>query len=91
MYIANRVREYLNERGVTYDLVVHPRTHSSQRSAEAAHVPGDRLVKPVVVEDDNGYLMVVLPSTRRVELRALSAELQRRLRLATEDELRTPV
>ncbi|MBC7838682.1 MAG: hypothetical protein H7Y39_08605, partial [Nitrospiraceae bacterium] len=60
MHIADRVRDYLNQRGVTYGLIVHPQTRCSQESAEAAHVPGDRLVKPVVLEDDNGYLMVVL-------------------------------
>jgi Ala-tRNA(Pro) deacylase len=88
MYIANRVRDYLNQRGVTYDLIVHPHTRSSQESAEAAHVPGDRLVKSVVLEDDDGYLMVVLPSTRRVRLGVLSGKLQRHLRLATEAELK---
>jgi Ala-tRNA(Pro) deacylase len=88
MYIANRVRDYLNQRGVSDDIIVHPRTHGSQESAEAAHIPGDRLVKPVVLEDDKGYLMVVLPSTRRVQLGMLSAELQRRMRLATEAELK---
>ena len=89
MQVASRVRDYLNERGVTYDLIEHPRTQSSQGSAEAAHVPPERLVKPVIVEDDKGYLMVVLPSTRRVQLRVLSEELHRRLHLATEDELKT--
>ncbi len=88
MHIANRVRDYLIQRGVTYDVIVHPRTRCSQQSAAAAHVPGDRLVKSVVLEDDNGYLMVVLPSTRRVRLGVLSAELQRHLRLATEAELK---
>ena len=88
MHIANRVRDYLIQHGVTYDVIVHPQTRCSQESAAAAHVPGDRLVKSVVLEDDNGYLMVVLPSTRRVRLGVLSAELQRHLRLATEAELK---
>ncbi len=88
MHIANRVRDYLNQRGVAYEVIVHPQTRCSQESAAAAHVPGDRLVKSVVLEDDNGYLMVVLPSTRRVRLGVLSAELQRPLRLATEAELK---
>lgn len=88
MQIANRIRDYLIQRGVTYDVIVHPQTRCSQESAAAAHVPGDRIVKSVVLEDDNGYLMVVLPSTRCVRLGVLSAELQRHLRLATEAELK---
>ena len=45
MHIANRVRDYLIQRGVVYDVIVHPQTRCSQESAAAAHVPGDRLVK----------------------------------------------
>lgn len=88
MHIANRVRDYLNLHGIAHGVIVHPQTRCSQESAAAAHVPGDRLVKSVILEDDNGYLMVVLPSTRRVRLGVLSAVLQRHLCLATEAELK---
>src|SRR5581483_1866835 len=50
-------------------------------------VPGDRLAKSVVLQDDSGYVMAVLPSTHHVRLGKLSRELNRNLRLATEDEL----
>lgn len=56
-------------------------------TAELAHVPGDRLAKSVVLEDDDGFMMAVLSSTRHIRLGQLSRELNRKLRLATEDEL----
>jgi len=56
-------------------------------TAELARVPGDRVAKSVILEDDDGYVMAVLPSTYHVRLGKLSRELNRRLRLATEDEL----
>jgi Ala-tRNA(Pro) deacylase len=58
-------------------------------TAELAHVPGDRLAKSVVLEDEDGYVMAVLPSTHHVRLGKLGRELNRSLRLATEKQLTT--
>jgi Ala-tRNA(Pro) deacylase len=41
----------------------------------------------VVLEDENGYLMVVVPSNRRVDLGELHRIMNRNLGLATEGEL----
>jgi len=45
------------------------------------------LVKCVLLEDDNGYLMAVIPATHKVDLGAVHRELNRELGLATEREL----
>jgi len=87
MAIATTVSNYLAEHDVSYDVLTHPHTASSGESAEAAHVPGTRLAKSVVLEDDHGYLMVVLPSNRQVNLGELHRQLNRNLGLATEGEL----
>ncbi len=87
MAIATTIKRYLKEHDVAYDVVVHPRTLTSMQTAAQAHVPGDRLIKAVVIEDEHGYLMVALPSTHRLELGQLHRQLQRNLGLATEDEL----
>lgn len=87
MATARRTQDYLMQQGVAYDLLSHPHSHSSMETAELAHVPGDRLAKCVVLGDDDGYVMAVLPSTQHVRLGKLSRDLQRRLRLATEDEI----
>ena len=87
MAIATTVSNYLAENDVAYDVLTHPHTATSGESAEAAHVPGTRLAKSVVLEDDHGYLMVVLPSNRQVNLGELHRQLNRNLGLATEGEL----
>lgn len=88
MAIAHRVENYLVQHGMTYDVVAHPRSHNSMETAELAHVSGDRLAKSVILEDDDGgFVMAVLPCTRHVRLGRLSQELNRRLRLATEESL----
>lgn len=87
MAIAHRIQDYMGQHGVKYDVVAHPHSHNSMETAELAHIPGNRLAKSVVLEDDDGFLMAVLPSTCHVRLGSLSRELNRKLRLATENEL----
>jgi Ala-tRNA(Pro) deacylase len=89
MTIAHKVQEYMGAHGVAYEVVAHPHSHSSMETAELAHVPGHRLAKSVVLEDEDGFVMAVLPSTCHVRLGVLSRELNRRLRLATESQLQT--
>jgi Ala-tRNA(Pro) deacylase len=88
MAIAQSLKTYLKEQGVQYDVVRHAHTESSTHSAAAAHVPGDRLAKSVLVADEEGYLLAVVPSSHRVQLGELDRQLERTLGLATEGELR---
>ena len=87
MAIAHTLESYIAERGIPYEVISHAHSHSSAQTAEFAHVPGDRLAKSVILEDDDGYVMAVLPATCHVKLGRLSRELNRRLRLATENTL----
>jgi Ala-tRNA(Pro) deacylase len=87
MAIAHAVEEFLRTHDVRYELVAHPRALSSARTAEAAHVPGEQLAKSVLLEDEQGYLMAVIPSTHRLDLGRLHRQLKRRVGLAVEREV----
>lgn len=87
MTIAATVSSCLQDRDADYDVVTHPHTASSGESAQLAHVPGNCLAKSVVLEDELGFMMVVLPSTRQVDLREMQRQFNRNLALATEHEL----
>ncbi|MBW8270837.1 aminoacyl-tRNA deacylase [Caldovatus aquaticus] len=87
MTIANRLQQYLDGAGIGYDTVAHPRTMTAARSAEAAHVPGSQVAKSVLVHWEDGYFLAVVPSSHRVELDTLQDIADRRLGLATEDEI----
>lgn len=87
MSIATSVRNFLAHEGVTYDTLQHVPTTDSMHSAQAAHIPGDRLAKSVLLEDDNGFLMAVIPATHRVDLGALHRRFDRNLGLATDRAL----
>ena len=87
MAIAMKVSDYLADHDIAYDVLTHPHTLSSSESAQASHVPGSRLAKSVILEDDDGYVMVVVPSDRKVDLGELHRQMNRSLGLATESEL----
>ena len=87
MAIATRLKWFLDSRGTHYDLVPHPHTSTSLEAAEAAHVPVDRVAKCVLLEDERGYLMAVLPASHRIRIRELTEQMERSLELASEPEL----
>lgn len=87
MSIANGVINYLVEQHVDFDVVSHPHSATSMETAQSSHVSGDNLAKSVVLEDDNGYILAVLPASCRVDLGELHRLTSRSLGLATESEL----
>lgn len=87
MTIARRLKAYLDGQEISYELREHPRTESSSRTAQAAHVPGASLAKSVVVHRGQDYVLVVVPSSHRIELSAIQKELGPDASLATEEEI----
>ncbi len=87
MSIANRVSEYLAEQGADFDILSHPHSSTSLESAQLAHVAGQRIAKSVVLGDERGYLLAVLPASCRVDLGELHRLTNRNLGLATEQEV----
>ena len=71
MAIARRLKWYLDAHEVQYEVVSHPHTSNSLDTAHSAHVPADRLAKSVLLEDELGYAMAILPAGSRIALREL--------------------
>ena len=88
MSVSATLQEYLRDKGSQYEILHHPHSATSIGTAEAAHIPGDRLAKTVLFEDENGYVAAVLPSTHHVRLSELWRKTGRRLVLASETEMR---
>jgi len=86
MSIAKTLKRYLKHSGIAYETIKHPFAGSSQETAEAAHVPGQRLAKGVLLCDGSGYLMAVLPSPLHVDVDMLNELLERELDLVEEDD-----
>ena len=87
MAIASRLEDYLRQRDVKYKVVTHPHSEHSMETAEKAHVPGDALAKGVLVKDDDGYLLVVVPSDYHIELESLHKLLRQEVAMVDEATL----
>lgn len=89
MAIADTVRVFLEQSGVQYSVIPHPYTQSSRESAEVTHVPQEHLAKAVVLGDDAGYVMAVIPSNRHLRVETLAKRMRRNLALAGENRIMT--
>ena len=87
MNIAPTLINQLAQRGISYDTISHPHTYSSLDTAYTVHIPADQMVKPVILEDENGYVMALVPADQYVKINELNKVLNRSMGLATEDEL----
>src|SRR5512147_2907722 len=88
MAIAATIERYLAGQGISYEVVAHSHTGDSLHTAEAAHVSGESVAKAVVLTDEQGYVVAVLPATYKLKLGEVHAFTGRRhLRLVSEEEL----
>ncbi|MCL6740444.1 YbaK/EbsC family protein [Sphingomonas sp. RB56-2] len=89
MSIAPKLQQFLDEANADYELVEHQPTKSSLETAKSCDVPADRLAKSILLDTDDGPLLAVLPSDRKVELSELRSELGHKPRLAGEAQLQS--
>lgn len=88
MSIPSRLSRYLDEHGAHYEVCTHDPTHTSAETARYANVSPNQLAKSVLLEDDVGCMMAVIPTDRSVMLGLLSEMLGRKgLRLCDEGRL----
>jgi Ala-tRNA(Pro) deacylase len=87
MAIASTLKWYLEAFGANYEVLPHPHSSTSFQTARAARVPKEWLAKAVVLEDRDGYVMVILPASHRITFDALERLLERRLVFASEEEI----
>ncbi|GAA0848235.1 MAG: deacylase [Cupriavidus sp.] len=88
MAMAGTLAGRLSRMNSQFDIIRHPYSLSSMATAQAAHVPGNRLAKTVLLEDEAGYVAAVIPSSHHLQMAAICAQTGRQLVLAHEDEIR---
>jgi Ala-tRNA(Pro) deacylase len=88
MAISAQLSRYLERHGASYEVCAHIHSHSSAQTARTAHVPPQQLAKSVVLEDEAGCLVAVIPADKVVMLGEISRVLGRKqLHLADEDRI----
>jgi Ala-tRNA(Pro) deacylase len=82
------VTDFLEREGVAYEVVEHERTESAAAEARAAGVPPSDVAKTVVLRDQEGVRLAVIPASERLDMHKLKEELESKgLRLVTEQEM----
>ena len=87
MTIAPTLATYLEQAGIQPEVLTHAHSPSASRTAEASHVSGNRVAKGVLLKDDTGYLLAVLPASHHLRLDAVAVLTGRSLTLAAEEEI----
>ena len=83
------VTRYLDEQGISYEVVEHLDTYSAADEARAAGVPPDHAAKTIALHDHDRLRLAVIPASRRLDLHKAREVLGARssLRLASEEEM----
>lgn len=88
MSIPSNLSNYLDQRGARYEVLAHAHSRTSAETARAANLMPCHLAKSVILEDDFGYVMAVIPADKTVMVGELARMLDRKeLRLADEERI----
>jgi len=82
-----RVAEFLQERQVPFETLLHPPAFTAQKRARFLHVPGREVAKVVLLHGPGGYVLAVLAATDRVDTGGVGLALGGPVRLADDDEI----
>jgi Ala-tRNA(Pro) deacylase len=79
----------LDEAGVEYELLTHPRTETAAAEAQALGLDPQDVAKTLVVSTPAGYVRAVLQASERIDLHKLREHVEggKRIHLASEEDL----
>jgi len=88
MTISAKVKKYLDENGIDYQVADHPLAYTAAEVAQSKHIPGKQMIKAVIVKSGDAFIMCVLPAIHMVDFEKLKSVLgDNELELAEEEEL----
>ena len=87
MTIAAKLKQYLDDEHVSYEVIEHPYADTSMLTAQNAHISGENIAKAVLLHDVTGYVLAILPATHKVRLGKLHKKFDRYMSLADESEI----
>lgn len=85
--LSQTVDRYLRASGVEYQMVTHTASESTEATAQAAHVPQDHIAKGILLRDESGPVLAVVPGHQWLRVHAVQELLNRPVELAAEEEL----
>jgi Ala-tRNA(Pro) deacylase len=82
------IQAFLEQRGVPFESLSHPRAFTSISEARALGIPADEVLKTVVLDAGEGHVLAVVPGGRRLDMRLVHDAIgDSHAALASEQEL----
>lgn len=85
---AERLKEFLDSRGVKYVTISHAPAFTAQEVAALTHIPGKELAKTVIIKINNHLAMAVLPASYATNTVSLQGLTGAEVSIASEGEFR---
>lgn len=79
--------QFLTDRHVAFETMIHPPAFTAQKRAKFLHIPGRQVVKCVVLITGRGPVLAVLPAPWHVDLHRVGQAMETAVRLAIESEV----
>jgi HD-like signal output (HDOD) protein/prolyl-tRNA editing enzyme YbaK/EbsC (Cys-tRNA(Pro) deacylase) len=77
MPIPTAINRYLGSRDLGFEVISHQRTDTLEQAALVANVPIHKLARSIILQDETGYVMVVVPVSHVLDFKGLRELLQR--------------
>jgi Ala-tRNA(Pro) deacylase len=88
MTVMERVKQFLEEQGLDFDVICHQETFTTVEEAKAAGVTASHVAKTLVIKGRKGDILAVLPASGRIDMHKLKDIVDdNHARLATEEEM----
>ncbi len=87
MSMAPTVQRFLDRQHIPYRLLHHTYTETMMSTAVASQLPARQVTKGVVLRDDEGFIMAVVPSDRTVDIESINRRMNRLLEPASQQDV----
>ncbi|MCX6740606.1 MAG: YbaK/EbsC family protein [Candidatus Parcubacteria bacterium] len=71
MPIPKQITNYLDKRDAKYAIVTHKKVYTAYDAAQTLKKKLDEIVKNLLIKTDKGFVLVLLPASKRLDLKQL--------------------
>ena len=71
MAIPKQIKNYLDKKGAKFVIVTHKKVYTAYDAAQTLKKKLDEIVKNLLVKTNKGFVLVLLPASKRVDLNKL--------------------
>ncbi|MBD3360145.1 MAG: hypothetical protein GF365_05595 [Candidatus Buchananbacteria bacterium] len=71
MPVPKKIQNYLDKKGAKYAIVTHKKVYTAYDAAQTLKKKLDEIVKNILVKTDKGYIMVLLPASKNLDMEKL--------------------